>query len=361
MQTTDLFEAHQAAGAMMAPFAGWQMPLHYGSAMAEHQAVREHAGMFDVSHMVLADIQGHDAKAFCRHLFANDIGRCEPGRAQYTCMLNEKGGVIDDLIVYVLAPDHYAVVLNAGSIETDWPWLCQHAAGMAVRLSKRDVAMLAVQGPEALEKIAACLPEPWGASLAGMKPFRVIKEGDWQVASTGYTGESGVEIMAPANEIVALWQRCLDAGIAPCGLAARDSLRLESGFCLYGQDLDQDHSPLSSSLAWTIAWEPNDRNFIGRKALEAERTQGVREELLGLVLEGKGVLRSGQKVLTANGSHGIITSGGYAPTLSRSIALMRCPADIQIGETVTVEMRGRTLPCRVVKPPFVKKGQSNIE
>jgi aminomethyltransferase len=353
---TPLFEAHQAAGGKLVEFAGWSLPIHYGSQMEEHHAVRNDAGMFDVSHMTVVDIQGPQARAFLRFLLANDVARLiEPGQALYGCMLDEQGGVIDDLITYYLDDDFYRTVVNAATREADLAWIRQQAESFDLRVTERDdLAMIAVQGPNARDRVVEVLNAPAAAEL---KPFRATSHGDVFIARTGYTGEDGFEILLPAPEAEAFWNRLIAAGVQPCGLGARDSLRLEAGLNLYGQDMDTTTSPLESNLAWTVAFEPADREFIGRAALEARRAEGVKRQLVGLVLGRGGIPRTGSVVHTPGGE-GVVTSGCFGPTTECPVALARVPAGP--FDEVEVELRGRRLPARVVKPPFVRAGKVRI-
>jgi len=353
---TPLYETHVAAGARMVDFGGWDMPLHYGSQIEEHHAVRRDAGMFDVSHMLTTDILGARSREFLRYLLANDVGKLKtPGKALYSCMLNENGGVVDDLIVYFIDEVWFRVVLNAATREKDLAWLQRHAAPFQVQIRPRtDLAMIAIQGPRAREKVAAVL----GERIEGardLQPFQARALGPYFVSRTGYTGEDGLEIALPASEAAALWQRLHAAGVAQCGLGARDTLRLEAGMNLYGNDMDESVSPLESGLGWTVAFEPPERDFIGRSALEALRARGVARKLVGLVLEDRGVLRRHQKVIVPQVGEGEITSGTFSPTLERSIGLARVPA--ATTDSVEVDIRGKRLPARVVKYPFVRSGK----
>jgi len=354
LRRTPLHALHAAAGAKLVPFAGWEMPLHYGSQLNEHQLVRRTAGVFDVSHMAIIDCAGAGCVALLQHLIANDVGRlAEPGKALYGVLLNEAGGVIDDLIVYRRA-DGYRVVSNAGTRARVLAWFNEHNRDGA-ELVERDLAMLAVQGPLALERFVAVTG--W-IGLDDLAPFSAAERGAWMAARTGYTGEDGIEVMLPAADAVTLWQDLVAAGVAPIGLGARDTLRLEAGLNLYGQDMDETTSPLVSNLGWTIAWKPDARQFIGRAVLEAQRSAGVPARLAGLVMEARGVLRHGQIVRTDSGT-GIITSGIFSPTLGYSIALARVPK-AAVG-ACEVEIRGKWLPARIVKPPFVRKGVKVFE
>ncbi len=350
---TFLYERHVSAGARMVSFAGWSMPLHYGSQIEEHHAVRRRAGIFDVSHMQIVDLDGAGAVAFLRHLLANDVAKLRAeGRALYTCMLNERGGVIDDLIVYRMPDGRYRLVVNAATAEKDIGWMADRATPFGVSLApRRDLAMLAVQGPGARELAAHLLPAGLAASLPGLAAFSAATAGDWLAARTGYTGEDGIELMLPGEAAPALWDALLGAGVQPCGLGARDTLRLEAGLPLYGQDMDESVTPLESGLGWTVAFDPADRDFVGRSALEAQRGRPELPRVAGLVLQDRGVLRAHQKVFAGELEIGEITSGGYAPTLDRSVALARLRR--APGGDCAVEIRGRRLAVAVVRPPFV--------
>jgi glycine cleavage system T protein (aminomethyltransferase) len=357
---TALFDVHNAMGARMVPFGGWDMPLHYGSQLKEHHAVRQGAGMFDVSHMLALDISGVGSEDFLRRLLANDVARLkQQGKALYSCMLSSGGGVIDDLIVYFMAPARYRMVVNAGSAEKDLAWMEQQAHGYEVKIEvRRDLAMIAVQGPQARDLTRPLLPQGLQDPAAELKPFFAAEDSDWLVARTGYTGEDGFEISMPAAEASQFWKALAAAGVAPCGLGARDTLRLEAGMNLYGHDMDESTSPLESGLAWTIAWEPQEREFIGRQVLEAQRNKDDNLQFVGLVLEGRGVLRDHLKVFFGDAEIGEITSGGFAPTLEKSIALARIRRS---GDySCEVDLRGKRLAVRVVKPPFVRNGEIKI-
>ncbi|WP_207061600.1 glycine cleavage system aminomethyltransferase GcvT [Motiliproteus sp. SC1-56] len=359
---TALFSLHCQMGGKMVDFGGWEMPLHYGSQKAEHHAVRDEAGMFDVSHMTVVDVRGSDAEDYLRRLLANDVARLKgPGRALYTAMLNEDGGVIDDLIVYAMGTpgstgQWYRLVVNCATREKDLRWMAEQGARFEVTLTERpELAMIAVQGPRAIEQVRAVVSEAKQRALADLKPFQGASAEGWFLARTGYTGEDGLEIMLPEDEAAGFWQALADAGVAPCGLGARDTLRLEAGLNLYGSDMDESVSPLAANMAWTVAWEPEERDFIGRKALEAQRAAGDQPKLVGLVLEGRGVLRGGQPVIVEGVGEGEITSGSFSPTLGHSVALARVPR--ATGSEAEVEIRGKRLPVQVVKPCFVRHGE----
>ena len=356
---TVLHAKHVEAGAKMVDFHGWEMPINYGSQIEEHNAVRTDAGMFDVSHMTIVDVKGADAKAFLRKLVANDVAKLEvPGKALYTGMLNEEGGVIDDLIIYFFSETEYRLVVNSATREKDLAHIAKVAAEFAVEITERpEFAMIAVQGPNAKEKTAKVLDDAQNAAVEGMKPFFGAQAGNLFIATTGYTGEAGYEIVVHNDDAADLWQKLLDAGVAPAGLGARDTLRLEAGMNLYGSDMDETVSPLAANMAWTIAWEPEDRDFIGREAVAKQRAEKSTHKLVGLVLESKGVLRGGSKVVV-EGGEGIITSGTFSPTLGFSVALARVPRST--GETAQVEMRKKLVDVKVVKPCFVRNGKSVI-
>lgn len=363
-QKTCLYQAHIDAGGRMVDFAGWQMPVHYGSQIEEHHAVRRDAGLFDVSHMCAVDIKGPQANEFLQKILANDVAKIAPGRVLYSCMLNAAAGVIDDLIVYRRDAHAFRIVVNAGTAEKDIAWMQQQVAVFDAAVSvRRDLGVLALQGPEAKNKLAAAgLPAELVEAALACKPFGCAFLGDHLLGRTGYTGEDGFEIVAPLDEIPNIWKELLAAGVQPCGLGARDTLRLEAGMALYGQDMDESVSPLAAGLGWTIAWEPVDRDFIGRESLEAQTAANDQPKMIGLVLEDRGVLRAHQKVITSAGE-GEITSGGFSPTLERSIALARVPrgAQTEAGSRVEVEIRSKRLAARVVKYPFVRNGQSKID
>lgn len=358
---TPLYDQHVAAGARIVDFGGWDMPLHYGSQKGEHHAVRQHAGVFDVSHMTIVDLAGERVRDYLRHLLANDVARLTAsGKALYTCMLNEQGGVIDDLIVYYIDDTHYRLVVNAATREKDLAWLRKQAEAFGVKVSERaELAMLAVQGPKARELAAPYIDAASRAAALELKPFFGMDAGEWFVARTGYTGEDGWEIVVPAADAPALWDRLLAAGVQPCGLGARDTLRLEAAMNLYGNDMDETVSPLESGLGWTVAWEPDDRDFIGRAALEKQRQAGGIRRFAGLLLEDKGVLRDHQRVVVDGVGDGEITSGGFSPTIGRSIALARLPAGDY--DRAQVEVRGKLLNVRLVKTPFVRNGEIRID
>jgi aminomethyltransferase len=369
---TALYDTHVRSGAKIVDFGGWEMPLHYGSQIEEHHAVRRDAGMFDVSHMGVVDLRGDRVREFLRRLLANDVGRLKtPGKALYSCMLLPSGGVIDDLIVYFLSDTWFRLVVNAGTRDKDLAWIRRHAAAFAVTVAEqRDLAMIAIQGPNAREKTLPLLAPAQRTIAQGLAPFYGVSLDSWFVARTGYTGEDGFEVMLPAGDAAKAWDALRVQGVLPAGLGARDTLRLEAGMNLYGNDMDEDHHPLESGLAWTVAFEPGGRDFIGREALENVRRTGSRV-FVGLLLEERGVLRSHQKVVVAGAGNGVpgstvseppptgeVTSGTFSPTLNRSIALARVP--VTAATSVQVEIRGKLHAASIVKPPFVRHGKALI-
>ncbi len=358
---TPLYDKHAEAGARIVDFGGWDMPLNYGSQKEEHHAVRQGAGMFDVSHMTIVDLAGERVRDFLRYLVANDAAKLtESGKALYTCMLNADAGVIDDLIVYYIDDTNFRLVVNAATREKDLAWIREQATAFDVAVAERgELAMIAVQGPNARELAAPCIDADYRDAALALKPFYGLQAGDWFVARTGYTGEDGWEICLPAADAANTWDRLAAAGVAPCGLAARDTLRLEAAMNLYGSDMDETISPLEAGLGWTIAWEPADRDFIGRAALEQQRENTDRQRFVGLLLEDKGVLRNHQKIVVDGVGEGEITSGGFSPTIGRSIALARVPAGDY--DRAQVEVRGKLLNVRIVKTPFVRNGQIRID
>ncbi len=358
---TPLYDNHVEAGARIVDFGGWDMPLHYGSQKEEHHAVRQKAGVFDVSHMTIVDLSGASVRDFLQRLVANDVAKLKDyGKALYTCMLNPDGGVIDDLIIYFIADTRYRLIVNAATREEDMAWIRKQASDFGVEVVERsELAMLAVQGPEARELAAPCIDAEWRDAALALKPFNGLQAGDIFVARTGYTGEDGWEIVMLAADAGKTWDRLLAAGVAPCGLGARDTLRLEAAMNLYGSDMDETVSPLEAGLGWTIAWEPEDRDFVGRGPLEALRNSPDRQRFVGLLLEDKGVLRNHQKVVVDGVGEGEITSGGFSPTIGRSIALARVPAGDY--DRAQVEVRGKLLNVRIVKTPFVRNGQIRID
>ena len=362
LKKTVLNAAHRAMNARMVDFGGWDMPVNYGSQIEEHNAVRNDCGMFDVSHMCPVDVVGADCRKFLSRLVANDVAKLQaPGKALYAAMLNDAGGVIDDLIIYFLTDTRFRIVINAGTALKDLDWMQAKVAEWQLDVTitqRRDgnepLGIIAVQGPNARTKVWEVLPQA-KAATEGLKAFFAAEVDQYFIASTGYTGEDGYEIMLPAGEAEALWNKLNAAGVAPCGLGARDTLRLEAGMNLYGQDMDETVSPLDAGLSWTVAMK-DERDFVGKAALIAA---GQQKQFLGLILLDKGVLRGHQQVITKQGN-GEITSGSFSPTLQQSIALARLPLGVQIGDEVEVDIRGKLLKAKVSKPVFARNGKAVI-
>lgn len=359
-QKTPLYETHVELNAKIVDFGGWDMPLHYGSQIDEHHIIRKDAGMFDVSHMTVLDLRGDKVRDFLKYLLANNVDRLQKsGKALYSCMLNDNGGIIDDLIVYFMHDTWFRVVVNAATRDKDISWIEKHANKYAVVVDERsDLAMIAIQGPIARSKVHSVLGEH-AQSLEDMGQFFAVLVNDMFVARTGYTGEDGYEIILPQDQVVEFWNKLIAAGVQPCGLGARDTLRLEAGMSLYGTDMTEDTSPLISGLSWTVAWEPIDREFIGRKALTHEKDNGVSQKQIGLVLTSRGVLRNHLKVYNQGLECGEITSGSFSPTLGKAIALARVSKDV--AEQCSIDIRGKLVNALVVKAPFVRHGKPCIE
>ncbi|MBF0357856.1 MAG: glycine cleavage system aminomethyltransferase GcvT [Magnetococcales bacterium] len=364
MQQTPLHSQHVARGAKMVDFSGWDMPLHYGSQLQEHNIVRSGCGLFDVSHMGVVDVRGAESTTLLQRLLACDVARLpavEPGqvgRGMYGVMLTERGYIADDLIVYRLGENVYSVVVNAGTRKKDIAWMRTHASALGVEINERsELAIIAVQGPKASTSLSHVLPEGLESDVKNLKPFHIIDRDGWRIARTGYTGEDGFEFMIPDDWAERVWRGLVLAGGVPVGLGARDTLRLEAGFNLYGNDMDEKHNPMESGVGWTIHWQPESRGFIGRQAIEQLRNRDDNKKRVGLVMQGKGVLRDRQKVVVAGVEVGEITSGGFSPTLKKGIALARVVANLAVGVECHVDVRGRLLPVSVVRPPFVKNGQ----
>ncbi|MGO9633571.1 MAG: glycine cleavage system aminomethyltransferase GcvT [Steroidobacteraceae bacterium] len=358
---TPLYDTQITQGAKIIDFGGWDMPLSFGSQIDEHHAVRRDAGIFDVSHMCIVDLTGARTREFLRFLLANDVAKLTiPGRALYSCMLLPSGGVIDDLIAYFMSESWFRLVVNAGTRRKDLAWMDEHAGSFAVEVRERtDLAMLAVQGPNAIAKTVPLIAPERRSSAQRITRFSGAQIDSWFVARTGYTGEDGFEIMLPAAEAAPAWRALVAQGITPAGLGARDTLRLEAGLNLYGNDMDESRHPLESGLAWTVAFEPATRDFIGRTELTRVREAGG-PALVGLVLEDRGVLRKSQQVRAAaapgaSETLGEVTSGTFSPTLNRAIALARLAPGA--GPKVLVDIRGKSHAARVVKPPFVRNGK----
>jgi aminomethyltransferase len=353
---TVLYTQHQTTGAKLVDFAGWDMPLHYCSQIQEHHAVRQDSGLFDVSHMLAVDISGKNSLAYLSYLLANNPQKLTLGKALYSCLLNHEAGVLDDLIVYHLSEQYYRIVVNAGNRAQDLAWFNQQAEHFTELLIKErpDLCILAIQGPHARLKSLSAFNEKQRTLIENLRPFHCVAQDNWCIARTGYTGEDGFEVMLPEHEAETFWQRLLELGIPPCGLGARDTLRLEAGFNLHGSDMDITTTPLESNLAWTVSWEPTDRNFIGREALTQQRNQ-LQRELYGLVLEERVILRKDCLLITEKGDTGQITSASFSPSLNCSIALARLP--LASGDFCQVTIRDKNYRVKIIKPPFIRKGK----
>ena len=378
LQRTPFYQSHLDNNGKIVDFSGWELPIHYGSQIDEHEAVRTDAGMFDVSHMVITDIEGSQAKAWLQKLLANDVAKLKTvGKALYSGMLNEEGGIIDDLIVYLMNEEEtqYRIVSNAATRDKDLANFNKVAEGLEVTLTERpELAILAIQGPNAVAKLKQAKPT-WSETLEGLKPFvgadlTDIEANDWFVARTGYTGEDGVEVILPGDSAEEFYKLMLEHGIKPAGLGARDTLRMEAGMNLYGHDMDDTISPYECNMGWTLALK-DDRDFVGRDALVAKRQQakdnGTAMKQVGLLLETRGVLREGMTVTINQGTDkettGIITSGTFSPSLKQSIAIARIPADITDEDKVQVDLRGKGkfVDVRVLKLPFVRNGEKQFD
>ena len=366
---TPLHASHVAAGGKLVDFAGWQLPINYGSQIEEHHVVRRAAGVFDVSHMTIVDLAGDDTAAFLRTLLSCDVGKLADGDAAYGCLCNEQGGVIDDVIAYRRNARNWRLIVNAATRDKDLAWLESHRPAAVELTTPGALALLAIQGPDALEHAVTALAavREGVPDIAALERFTFAVSGAPAsagtiadalfVARTGYTGEDGVEIALPASEAPALWDALLRAGVRPCGLGARDTLRLEAGMSLYGVDLDEAHTPIESGLAWTVDLSDPDRAFLGRETLARQKANGGRSVRVGLVLDGRGVLRGGQAVQLAGRDVGTITSGTFSPTRQRSIALARVASTFDGHCDVLV--RDRPLPAKIARVPFVRAGQPN--
>lgn len=378
LQRTPLYQSHVDNNGKIVDFSGWELPIHYGSQIDEHEAVRTDAGMFDVSHMVITDVEGAEAKAWLQKLLANDVAKLKTvGKALYSGMLNAEGGIIDDLIVYLMNEDEtqYRIISNAATRDKDLAQFNKVAENFEVALTERpELAILAIQGPNAVTKLKQAKPS-WSDILDGLKPFvgadlADTEAADWFVARTGYTGEDGVEVILPGDNAAEFYQLMLDQGVKPAGLGARDTLRMEAGMNLYGHDMDETISPYECNMGWTLALK-DDRDFVGREALTAKRQQakdnGTAMKQVGLLLETRGVLREGMTVSINQGTDkettGIITSGTYSPSLEQSIAIARIPESVTDEDTVQVDLRGKGkfVDVRVLKLPFVRNGEKQFD
>ncbi|MBV1930413.1 MAG: glycine cleavage system aminomethyltransferase GcvT [Porticoccaceae bacterium] len=375
---TSLYSAHQKLAAKLVDFGGWEMPLHYGSQIAEHHSVRRQCGMFDVSHMTIVDVLGSGARAYLHYLLANDVDKLSGDRqALYSLMLNEAGGVIDDLMIYMIDKG-FRLVVNCATRVKDLAWMEAQAGSFDVTVTERDdMAMLAIQGPEAIAKVQTVLrrhrSEHDSLMIAQLPRFGAVVLDQWHYARTGYTGEDGLEVMLPASQAEAFWWQLHEVGVAPAGLGARDTLRLEAGLNLYGHEMDEQTSPLEANLAWTIAWQPEDRNFVGRAAVTKARERGVHKKLVGVLMTERGVLRAQQSIYCGgiespdtetSTEIGIVTSGSFSPTLGYSVGLARVDlseAGSSISDAGEVEIRGKRKAVRFVAAGFVRNGQITID
>lgn len=351
---TALSHLHDEAGARIVEFAGWDMPLHYGSQLQEHHAVRERAGCFDVSHMAVVDVPESSELLLCR-LLVGDIRTLNAGQAIYTLMLNDHGGIVDDLIAYRRL-NGFRLVINAGTTQKDLAWIRDRETelGVAAHITHRDdMCIVAVQGPHAVAKVSAILDFE---NLAELPSFSFAELGSYFIARTGYTGEDGVEIICPAQVACELWTALVENGVAPCGLGARDSLRLEAGLNLYGHDMSEDTHPLECRVAWTIDWRDVRRRFIGRNAIEKIHVEGSARKLVGMRLTERGVPREGCIVRTDAGA-GVVTSGSFSPTLQCGIALARVPQASR--GRARIEVRKRAIAAKTARLPFVRREIQN--
>ena len=357
MKKTCLHQAHIDAGAKMVDFGGWDMPINYGSQIEEHHAVRKDKGMFDVSHMTIVDLVGKQSEKFLLKLLANDVRKLNNGKALYSTMLNDNGGIIDDLIVYKRSENNYRIVVNAATREKDLSWFTKQITGFDAKFTEMaKLAMIAVQGPQAINACLKVLPDDISQQLSELEKFCAIDSTDYFIGRTGYTGEDGVEILIAEEDAVELWNKLLQVEVRPCGLGARDTLRLEAGMHLYGQDMNDDISPLECGLAWTVRKE--DVNFNGADALKTLRENGISKKMTGVVLTTRGILRHDQQLVDENGLTGIITSGSFSP--STEVAIAMAIVDKNFGNDVKVQIRKKELPVQLVKLPFVRNGVSNI-
>ncbi len=352
---TPMHDMHLAMGAKMINFGGWDMPLHYGSQVEEHNQVRNECGLFDVSHMSITDIAGAQAVEFLQYVLSNDVAALAVGSGHYTAMLNERGGVIDDLIAF-RTEQGFRLINNAVTRQRVTDWLEENARDFTVSIEQRtDLAHFAIQGPTTLERLPDIFNNSKMQLINQLQPYQCQLDGQWFISRTGYTGEEGIEIILPIADSIQLFNDLIANGISPIGLGARDTLRLEAGFTLLGNDMNEDTSPFSANMHHVVATEPASRKFIGRAALEQQLQEGIKQKLVGLVLEERGVLRSGQPVRISGGADGVITSGSYSPTIGKAIALARVP--VNTAERGEVEIRGKWHPVRVVKPRFVRHGK----
>jgi aminomethyltransferase len=362
LRRTPLYQRQKELGGKFVDFHGWELPIQFSGIIAEHNAVRTACGLFDVSHMGQVELIGPDALELLQKIQSNDAGKIKVGRAMYAHILNERGGVVDDIIVSRLGEDRYMVVVNSATTDKDVAWINTHAQGLDVRVSDRskEYAMMALQGPQAEKLIATILPQ-----AAELKRFGALEANVYGqlliFTRTGYTGEDGFEIMAPVEIAVRVW-RTLNVngrsyGLEPCGLGARDTLRLEAGYLLYGSDIDDEHTPLEANYGWVVKFQKG--GFIGKAALEAQKRDGLKRRLYGVKLTERGVPRAGAEVRLEGKVLGKLLSATFSPTLKVGIGVGYLEApDLQSGQAVTVEMRGRELAAQIADVPFYKPKRS---
>lgn len=356
MKQTPLYSCHVAQNAHMVEFGEWQMPMHYGSQIQEHLATRRQVGMFDVSHMVVTDIDGRQAYDFLRNLLSNDIAKIKPNQALYSCLLHHEGGVLDDLIVYQLADNAYRLITNSTTRDKITLWLNKLAQNFQINVQPYPhYALIAVQGPKAIESVCQQMASGLQVKLNALKPFTALQAEDCFIARTGYTGEPGVEILLPAEAGVALWKKFSSAGVSPCGLGARDTLRQEAGLNLYGQEMDEMTNPYEANLGFTVDLSDPSRNFIGKAAVTAMQVQS---RLVGLVGDKSQIMRRHAKVILSDNSEGVVTSGTYSPSLDCAIAFARIPN--KSVSQVEVTVRRASVQAQVVKLPFLRQGQATF-
>jgi len=366
LKRTPLNNAHRQLGGRMVDFGGWDMPVQYpAGTIEEHLRTRNHAGLFDVSHMGEIDVRGADAIAFVDKLTSNDVTKLVDGQAQYTTLTKPEGTIIDDLVVYRFAADHLLLVVNASTTDKDWEWIKSHQSGESVELNNvsADYCQLALQGPDAqsiLQKLTS-LP------LEEIKYYRFTRGSvdgvEGIISRTGYTGEDGFEVYAPANRAEQLWNKILDTGnmgtptgVLPCGLAARNTLRLEAGLALYGHEIDETTTPLEANLGWICKLDKGD--FIGREALAKQKEAGVKRKLVGFEVTDRGIARDDQEVLIDGERVGKVTSGSPAPFLKKNIGLAYVPVEFaNVGQAINIDVRGRLVGAQVVKTPFYKRAK----
>lgn len=353
MKKTALYDEHIKANAKIINFFNWSMPINYGSQLKEHNYVRNDAGMFDVSHMSIVDLKGRVSYDFLRYLLANDIAKINKNKSLYSVMLNASGGIIDDLIIYCIADNHYRMVINAACSEKDLNWINTNAKDFQVDIDPlNDYAIIAVQGPNAVDKTIKAAPKLKAAK--NLTKFSNIIIDDIFIARIGYTGEDGFEIMLKNNPALSLWKQLLKVGIKPCGLGARDTLRLEAGFNLYGNEMNEQTTPLETNLIWSVDFKDNNRKFIGKESLKKQLKLGVKNQLKGMILTTKGVLRNNQEVFTNKGI-GKVTSGSFSPTLNKAIAFVSVPT--AADSAVEVKLRAEKVKAKLIKMPFYKNGK----